>query len=204
MSDYNTVVQNFNANVNQALGTNADTKTYLEAMKLLASSGMSENVQFKQVMSESLNKQVDNYAQASMDISNYNKLMTSTDYINQQLTKEHSRTEGIVSELKKRLYASKQKIQNYIYLTNKLEFFLSLVFYTVILLLVLLWAVRMGVQGLFSSAAMYTVMVVSCIIYGSIMIYTIIWSSYRTKYDWTKFYWHGKLPGTGTGCPTIK
>ena len=204
MSDYNTVVQNFNANVNQALGANADTKTYLEAMKLLASSGMSENAQFKQVMSDSLNKQVGNYAQASMDISNYNKLMTSTDYINQQLTKEHNRTEGIVSELKKRLYASKQKIQNYIYLTNKLEFLLSLVLYTAILLLVLLWAVRMGVQGLFSSPAMYAVMVVTCVVYGAFMIYSIIWSSYRTKYDWTKFYWHGELPGTGTGCPNIR
>jgi hypothetical protein len=200
-SEYSNVIQSIANNTDQSVGKNADPKSYLEALQFMASSSMAESARFKKLMNDSLNNQVKEYNQTSEALNTYNQMYVNNNYINDELSAENKKIDAMVSEFKRKIYASKQKSQNYIYIANKTVFTRTLVLYTVLLSIALLFCIRMALGGLFTETTMYVMMGVFCLIYAGFMSWYVVRSSYRTKYDWTKFYWTGPMPGGGDACP---
>lgn len=200
MSDFNEVVQAFSSSVDQTIGDNRTPKAYMEALQYLASSSMAESTRFKQLMSDSMSNQVANYNNNSHNIMHYNQMYSNYDFITNQLNTEDSKLNAMAKQLKKRIYSSKQKIQNNIYNYNRSLFLGELVMYTTLLLLYLLWIVRLGMGGSVSSLSMYVLMGIGCLVYAGFISYIIVWSTYRKNYDWTKFNWSDPIPGDVGNC----
>ncbi len=202
MSDFDEVVQAFSSSVDQTIGDNRTPKAYMEALQYLASTSMAESTRFKQLMNDSLTNQVTQYNEASHNMMHYNQMYTNYDYITNQLNSEDSKLDSMAKELKKKIYASKQKIQNNIYNYNRSLFMGELVMYTTLLLLYLMWSVRLGMRGNVSTLSMYILMAIGCLVYAGFISYIIVWSTYRKNYDWTKFNWSDPMPNGDIGnCP---
>lgn len=202
-TDYSNVIQSISNNTEQTVGRDADPKSYLEALQFMASSSMAETAKFKKLMSDSLEDQVKEYNNTSDKLTTYNQMYVNNNYINEELSTEHRQMDAMSAELKKKIYISKQKSQSYIYIANRTFFYRNIVLASVLLVLALMVVLRAGMSGLISESAMYTVMAVMCVVFAGIMSWYVIWSSYRTKHDWTKFYWSGPLPSGGGDCPNL-
>lgn len=202
-SDYSNVIQSIANSTDQMVGKNADPKSYLEALQFMASSSMAESARFKNLLNDALNNQVAEYNNTSEKLNTYNQMYINNNYINDGLNAEHNKLDAMSADLKKKIYASKQKSQNYIYIANKTVFTRTLVLYTALLCVALLFCIRMALGGFFQESTMYVMMGVFCLMYAGFMSWYVIRSSYRTKYDWTKFYWLGPMPGGGDGCPAL-
>ena len=203
MSDFSEVVQAFSSSVDQTIADNRTPKAYMEALQHLASSSMSESTRFKQLMNDSVSNQVSQHQENSQSIMHYNDMYSNYDFITTQLTNEDSKLDQAARQIKKRVFQSKQKIQNNIYNINRSLFMGELVMYTTLLLIYLLWMVRMGMSGRISSLAMYVLMAVGCLVYAGLISYIIVWSTYRKNYDWNKFNWADPIPGGGIGTCTV-
>lgn len=201
MSDFNTVVHAFSSSVDQAIGDNRNPKAYIEALQYLANSSMAESTRFRQLMNDSLANQVASYNDTSAQIANYNQLYTNNSYINSQLSNEQSKLNDLAKEMKKKIYNSKQKIQQHIYMTNRTLFMRSVIMYTALLIIFMMWAVRMGMQGFISSTAMYVLLGMACLFFICFMSWYMVWSTYRKNYDWNKFYWSDPKPSDYGTCP---
>lgn len=204
MSDFNTVVHAFSSSVDQAIGDNRNPKAYIEALQYLASSSMAESTRFRQLMNDSLENQVAQYNNTSANISKTNLMYTNNMYINSQLSVEQSKLNDMAKELKKKIYNSKQKIQQNIYFRNRTLFIRSVVMFSTLLVLFLMWTMRMGMQGFISDRSMYILMGVACAVFASFMSWYMVWSTYRRNYDWTKFHWLDPKPSDYGTCPAAK
>jgi hypothetical protein len=201
MSDFSDVVQAFSSSVDQTIGGNRNPKAYMEALQHLASSSMSESTRFKQLMNDSLTNQVSQYNDASKNMMHYTDMYSNYDDLTTQLTTEDSKLDYMAKELKKKIFASKQKIQSHLYNYNRSLFMGELVMYTTLLLVFLLFMVRIGMTGYVSSLVMYVLMGIGCLMYAGFISYIIVWSTYRKNYDWNKFNWTDPIPAGNGNCP---
>lgn len=204
MSDFSDVVQAFSSSVDQTIGANRNPKAYMEALQHLASSSMSESTRFKQLMNDSLTNQVSQYNDASQNMMHYTDMYSNYDDLTAQLSTEDSKLDFMAKELKKKIFASKQKIQSHLYNYNRSLFMGELVMYTTLLILFLLFMVRMGMSDYISAMAMYVLMGIGCVVYAGLISFIIVWSTYRKNYDWNKFNWTDPIPSGSGNCPVVE
>jgi hypothetical protein len=193
------LMQDIKSDADRLVSSGSDpisAQTYLDTLQSVANahvgrveSGASSNtVDYLSILKTTLSDKVNNYNQNSQRLVDYSDMYATNNYVQQELRSETERVKALVTKMRSKIHTSKANSQEYIYQTNRYNYMTFVVLLTAMTVLLAFSVVRANLAGYFSDAGMFTILLVMGVIYIGTMTYSLIKNSYRTRLDWTKFY----------------
>jgi hypothetical protein len=152
------------------------------------------------ILKKSLDTQVTNYNAESQRIMDYSDMYANNSYVQEELRLEMVRSQAFVNALKNSIHKSKLISQENVYQENRLKFWRFLIWFSLLTLLMALALVRLTIRGAFPQVDLLIGIILISMFYIMIVVYMLINNSYRTRLDWTKYYWKQAIPKEQASC----
>jgi len=141
------------------------------------------------ILKSTISDSANNFTDASQRLVDYSDMYANNTYIQKELKNELDKSNKIIQNLRNNIYTSKQKTQEYIYVQNRYKFMMMLMFFTLLCLYTVLVFYRLYLREVIDMFAFMIILIVAAIFYIGAAIYIFIRNMYRTRLDWTKYYW---------------
>lgn len=177
---------------NRIMENETDVGAYIEGINNVANAysqrkGLEND--YMNILQSTLSSQMQTYNSNTRRIVDYSDMYANNAYIEQELKNELERTKKFINTLRNNIYTSKNQSQEYIYQTKQLQFWKLLTRLTGMVIVAILLSIRLNHYGLMTDASWMVMVVALSVGYILIVTYLVLRNSYRTRLDWTKFYW---------------
>jgi hypothetical protein len=176
-------------NLTPKTGSTAQHKK--DAVRKIALGKVTASPEFMDEVNGKLKQQVDKYVEMTHRLHDYNEVYNTNMYIANELMRNDKNIEKTKKKLKNTIYASKQKAQTYEYETHRWKYYRTLFLITAFVVIDLITLVGVHIAGGISAAYFYTMMGIIAFLYTIAIIIVIYSNSFRSRYDWDKYMWHG-------------
>jgi hypothetical protein len=192
-----TLMRDIKADADRLTGpNNSSAQHYVDALQNVANahvgratSGATPTTRdYLSILKSSLNSQVDNYNSNSQRLIDYSDMHATNTYVRQELQSEHDRIKDVLTKLRGKIYTSKSQSQEYLYQSRRYDFLTFAVLLTAMTILLSFNVVRANLKSTISDTTMFVLLLIMGTAYIIFMSYSLVKNTYRTRLDWTKFY----------------
>jgi lipopolysaccharide export LptBFGC system permease protein LptF len=170
------------------------------ALTSIANKNMIENQAYLENIKGTLDTQIDKYVSLSHRLNDYNEIYNTNKYIKKELATHNRDMDSLTSNLRNKIYISKQSSQIQSYETNKLRFWRGWFLFSAFVILALCTVAGAHMQGNISENVFYAILGVVAILYLTIFIVMATANAYRSHLDWYKYYWASMNKDNEGGC----
>lgn len=180
--------------------TGSTTQHKKDAVKKIALGKVAESQKFIDEIKNQLKDKVDKYVELTHRLHDYNEVYNTNMYIENELMRNDRNIEKTKTKLKNTIYVSKQKAQTYEYEKNRWQYYRMIFLITAFVVIDLITLVAVHMSGGITAMYLYTLMGIITFLYVVVIIVVIYSNSFRSRYDWDKYMWHGLNQPNSNSC----